>query len=289
VDRTLFEYVNNGSCACCGFSYFLPGVTKDLIHAMSDLETDAANAEVSALEQSPWPPDMRDQVWGDRLKLRHLMKKEMLRYANFWKDHAMALEEWCLSQDPRQLQRIFQLPRAEISERVKMDYNIHSAFTVVLCTVAEQVANFPATQYPPDGRGEEELALEQAMIFDRRGGFCLLVAKRETADDGTSSVVLNKEALQLWLNRMKTLGGPKLLDRAAKPQSRPVDSSDDEGEGDVDDGLKHSIDPDNIPSPDGPSFRSDRRIIRLLIARSWADQMMKRFLADKEANESKEG
>ena len=284
VDRTLFEYVNGGSCACCGFNHFLPGGTKDMILAMSDLETDAANAEVSALQASPWPPNMRDQVWGDRLKLRHLMKKEMTKYATFWKDHAVALEEWCRRQPPLALKKIFQMPRTEITERVKMEYGIHSAFAVVLCTVVEQVANFPATQLPVDGRGTEEVAFESALVFDRRGGFTLNIQQKQTLEDGTTRKVIKEDVLQIWLARMRSLGGPKLLERAKKVVHD--DSSDDEAEkgGDADEGLKTNPDDDD-PSA-GPSFRADRRIIRLLIARYWADQMMKKFLADQEQQET---
>ena len=265
-----------------------------MIMAMSDLETDAANAEVSALQQSPWPPNMRDQVWGDRLKLRHLMKKEMTaKYATFWKQHGTALAEWCRAQPPLVLQKIFQMPRTEITERVKTDYNIHSAFAVVLCTVVEQVANFPATQLPVDARGTNgEVAFEDYLVFDRRGGFTLknLVVKQQPSADGegVATKVINDKVLQIWLDRMQSLGGPKLLDRAApvkRKKSSDDSSSDDEKEdGDADDGLKTNKDEDDAPDPNdpsaGPSFRADRRIIRLLIARYWADQMMAKFLAD---------
>ncbi|CAB9502178.1 expressed unknown protein [Seminavis robusta] len=280
VDRTLFEYVNGGSCACCGFNHFLPGGTKDMIHAMSDLETDAANAEVNALQASPWPANMRDAVWGDRLKLRHLMKKEMPKYATFWKEHAVELEEWCRSgADVMTLKKIFQMPRAEVTERVKNDYGIHSAFAVVLCTVVEQVANFPATQLPTDARGESETNFEQALVFDRRGGFTLKLKQK----DGS----LNTDVLQIWLYRMKSLGGPKLLERAPPKKKVVADSSDEEEEDDEDGdadagGLKQQADPDEDEPASGPSFRSDRRIIRLLIARYWADQMMKKFLEAKQ-------
>ncbi|CAB9502325.1 expressed unknown protein [Seminavis robusta] len=257
-----------------------------MIHAMSDLETDAANAEVNALQASPWPANMRDAVWGDRLKLRHLMKKEMPKYATFWKEHAVELEEWCRSGVyVMTLKKIFQMPRAEVTERVKNDYGIHSAFAVVLCTVVEQVANFPATQLPTDARGESETNFEQSLVFDRRGGFTLKLKQK----DGS----LNADVLQIWLDRMKSLGGPKLLERAPPKKKVVVDSSDEEEEdddGDVDaGGLKQQDDPDEDEPASGPSFRSDRRIIRLLIARYWADQMMKKFLEAKQEKDKQEG
>ena len=50
VDRTMFEYVSGGTCACCGFPHLYPNGVTGLINSISDLETDAAQAEVSALQ-----------------------------------------------------------------------------------------------------------------------------------------------------------------------------------------------------------------------------------------------
>lgn len=270
VDKTMFEYSMGGACACCGFNHFLPGGAKGAIEAMSDLETDAANAEKSALEKSPWPPDMRDAVWGDRLKLRYFMKKEMEHHSQFWEQHGEAFEEWCRNErTPTDLKKIFQMPRSEVPERVRTTYGIHGAFVVVLCTVVEQVANFELTQLPVDARGDSEAEFEEALMYDRRGGFTLDIKNKDAS--------LNEEVLQIWLQRMKSLGGPKLLDRA--PRIRTNSDSDDEG-GDADDGLKKQDEDES--ETDGPSFRADRRIIRLLIARYWADQFQKKFLADLE-------
>lgn len=54
-----------------------------MVATMTDLETDAAQHEINAAKASPWPPDMRDQIWSDRLLLRFRMKKEMKKYRSF--------------------------------------------------------------------------------------------------------------------------------------------------------------------------------------------------------------
>jgi len=97
VDRTMFEFVSGGSCACCGMNHlFLPDGLKGLIDSISDLETDAANNELSAAQKSPWPPNMRDEVWADRVRLRHKMKKEMKVYKDFFeKEGRESVERWC--------------------------------------------------------------------------------------------------------------------------------------------------------------------------------------------------
>ena len=117
----------------------------------------------------------------------------------------------------------------------------------------EQVAAFNLTEYPPDGRGSMELDFEQKLlIYDRRGGFTLPMVSEEG--------ILQEDLLEIWLRRMKALGGSVLLERGQSTKGE---------EGD----------------PDGPtsasaraSFASDRRVIRLIIARIFADLLQEKFL-----------
>lgn len=260
----LFDYVSGGSCACCGFQHFLPGSgTADLIGAVTDLETDQANAEVAALQFHPWPESLRDQVWAERVKLRQKMKREMAAYAQFWKTHGEtnAFPDWCRA-NANIVQRLLQLPRSEIMEVVQQKYGIHSAFGVVLCTVIEQVANYELTKYKMDARGEDgETGFEQHLQFGRRGGFTLRILDEEGN--------LKEEVLQIWMKRMQSLGGPKLLGRGKKTGDCEEEENEEDGDADA-------------AEPDAPaaasSFSSDRRIVRLLIARYWGDALMKRYL-----------
>lgn len=277
VDRTLFEYVSGGSCACCGFPHLFPDGTAGLINSISDLETDAAQAEVSALQQSPWPTEMRNQVWGDRVRLRHKLKKEMPRYKQFWEQHGEDFQHWCREGvRTKTLSKMLQIPRGEIMERVNSQYNIHSAFGVVLCAVVEQVVHFEATKYPTDARGETETIFEIAMTYDRRAGFTL-------KDFLNSDKTLNEEVLNIWLERMKSLGGPKLLERGLSTSQTAYNDDEDADGGGAADGVQE-LDPE--ATKPGPSFRADRRIVRLIIARYWADQFMKKFLVSKQKSET---
>lgn len=262
VDKTLFDFVSGGSCGCCGRGFFLPDGIEGMINAISDLETDAANAEIKASEQSPWPPDMREQVWSDRVRLRVKMKKEMSVHATFWSEHGEAFSEWFRSMEPRILKKIFQIPRAEVMERVNTHYGIHSAFGAVLAAVTEQVAHFHDTKYPTDGRGESEVPFEQALYYDRRGGFTVRIV-----DKGG---ILQDEIIQVWLKRMESLGGPILLERT--PKKTCADAGADDAEEDPKNAAK-------------PSFRMDRRVIRLLIARFWADALIEKFMTTQPAQE----
>ena len=268
VDRSNFDYVSGGSCQCCGFSHlFMPNGLRGLIGEVSDLETDAANAEFNAAQNSPWPPDMRDQVWGDRVKLRHFMKKEMKGYKAAFPDRDELIMFLKSTIGPGKLRNMLQMGREEVTDRIHDKYDIHSAYRVVMVAVTEQVANFPLTKLPQDARGEEEARFEETLMYDRRGGFMFPIASRD--DDG--EFFFNDTNLSILVDMLMSLGGPKLLKRA--PRLCDMDSDDDE-EGGADEVAE-------TKQSDGPSFRSDRRIIRLLIARNWADNIIEKLNAAK--------
>ena len=123
------------------------------------------------------------------------------------------------------------------------------------------MAGFKLTGYPPDGRGSMELDFEQKLLtYDRRGGFTLPLVSEE--NDG----VLQEDLLQIWLQRMKALGGPVLLERGKSG------SQDNDGDADG---------PTSLATTSAkPSFASDRRIIRLVIARIFADLLQEKFLLE---------
>jgi hypothetical protein len=203
---------------------------------------------------------MRNQVWADRVRLRLKLKNEMHALCHFWQNCGRDFAEWCATTlAPKQLEKLLQVPRAEITESLKTKYNIHSAFGIVLCAVTEQVANFTVTGYPVDGIGNAEVEFENALVFDRRGGFTLQILNKDKT--------VNQETLQILLNRIQSLGGPKLLDRGISKQMQ------DEGGG-----------ADNFQEENEakPSFRSDRRIVRLLVARYWADALKEKYMKYKQ-------
>ena len=292
VDRTLFEFATGGSCACCGLSHlFLPDGLKGLIDEVSDLETDAANNEFEAAQKSPWPPTMRDQVWADRVRLRHLLKKEMGQYATFMAEvgGTEGLKRFLLEEiGPSKLRRILQMPRTEVPERVRSQYGIHSALGNVICAAVEQVANFELTKYPADGRSEAELAFESMLKYDRRGGFVFPIAKKN--EETRTFDTMNVDALDALVATVESLGGPKLLHRAPK-KTKPIEKTGDSDEGDDsddDEGGADDADEAPVPGQTGPSFRSDRRIVRLLIARYWADQIIQKCSTLKKNREAEE-
>jgi hypothetical protein len=86
---------------------------------------------------------------------------------------------------------------------------------------------------------------------------------------------VNEEVLQTWFRQMQSLGGPKLLERGVKSRTEDDDDDNDGEEGGADG-------PAAASASAGSSFQSDRRLLRLLIARYWADIFQKRYIADRE-------
>jgi hypothetical protein len=305
IDRVMFDYLSGGSsCSCCGLNHamnlFLPNGTADLVGAVSDLETDQAQKEISAIHSSrnPWPRELQDQVWADRVRLRQHMKRDMSAYRTFWDEYGEACREWAAnaarggfggtnqqqSSWPLAPHRIFQVSRSEISLMLSERYGIDSAYGVVLCAALEQIACFDLTGYGPDApSGSVEADFESILVFDRRRGFTLKGLDRiqepspnglaGATKDGLDVACDNAEVLDIWLRRHQALGGPKLLEKTLRQRAT------DEDEGDADNADSHPAAPPK-PAPSEPSFQSDRRVLRLVIARHFADQFMKKFLEE---------
>mmetsp|Transcript_4563 Transcript_4563/g.9308 ORF Transcript_4563/g.9308 Transcript_4563/m.9308 type:complete len:347 (+) Transcript_4563:321-1361(+) len=329
VDKAMFTYISGGSCACCGFPHlFNPGGIEGLIHSMSDLETDAAKREVNAAMTSPWPTEMRDQIWSDRLLLRFKMKREMRHYREFLegvvrdavesscdgvgddgrgkeesnddgannakmdlKRAIPLLRQFCMETlTPQQLRQIFQLPRSEITDILNNRYKICSSYAILVCSVVEQVANFRITGYGIDARSggkddndddDAEILFENMLKFEKVGtGFCIDITRKEREE-----WEVNEDVLMVFLKRLVSLAGPTLLARAPKVVPTHDANSDDEVEGDVNVGTKKTAKPPDDADDDDddgaggavPSFRSDRRVVRLLIARYWADRLIEKY------------
>lgn len=269
VTKSVFEFTTGGSCACCSFpAIFDPNGLKGLINSISDLETDAANEEINAIDRSPWPPDMRDSIWADRVKVRHKMKKEIKKYKEFMEEVGEEkLLQFCLDElGPVTLKTIFQMARSQVTDALSSRYNICPAYGTVMCSVVDQVANFDLTKYPSDGRGPEEIEFENNLRYSRYGGFILDI----TNGSSNENMKVNQEILVMFINMMKSLGGKILLQRG--PSSTiTIAHEDEEVDVDADERVNEA------KNGNGPSFRSDRRIARLLIARYWADTIISKY------------
>ena len=82
-----------------------------------------------------------------------------------------------------------------------------------------------------------------------------------------NDIIICDNVLRMFFDRMETLGGPSLLARAPKKVKSTYDSENED----------QSFEENDTNSNNGPSFRLDRRVIRLIIARYWATQLIQKF------------
>jgi hypothetical protein len=87
-----------------------------------------------AYGQLPWPQELKDSIWMERVRLRQHCKGNMKDYKQFWNDHGENFEIWFLEQPIEKLKRCFQLPRQEVLERLKQqNHEFHNSFGTLLC------------------------------------------------------------------------------------------------------------------------------------------------------------
>lgn len=280
LNNTMYIYLQGGgACFCCPpqlFSAFSPDKepVEALIRSLEDLNERDKERELRALKDVPWDDDMKGQVWGDRGLLRWKMKKEMAGYQAFLERLGAGddvqfsssenqntvvnrLGNFCRDiMTPRQLHDIFQISRQDVIDILQTKYKICSFATVVFCAVAEQLEHFDATGLGIDAPNDasascrSEADFENDIQFDQKRGFCIDVATIRGGDD--DDYTINNLVLEHFLRRMVTLAGPTLLTYSNK----------------------------NNNSSSEPSFHSDRRMIRLIIVKYWAEKIIERYTGD---------
>ncbi|KAG5192892.1 hypothetical protein JKP88DRAFT_260801 [Tribonema minus] len=147
--------------------------------------------------------------------------------------------------------RMTSLPSDDVMDMLQHQYNMRTAYMTVLCAVNEQVKNFAVTGMKCDSRAEAEMKFEEALQF-KRGAYA--VAESFLQESGFTD-------LCAYLGKAE-----KLLPRAA---GRTVHEADDEGQTDTDGNQGAEADEPSGGGGGGEmqSFRADRRLLRILIAR----------------------
>ena len=246
VERTLFEFVNAGGCSCCGMQH--GGMRMEDFQKMcSDFETDDGRKE----KKSPWPDFMRDDVWSERVKFRRLLKEGLPTYASRFPAGARETDftRWFRSIDVKERARAFQMPKDELKLMLN-NMGFKPAYNVVLCAVVEQVERYQDTGYVEDGASDAEVTFDECLYVER--GAFVLNPEYYTEPDG----------IDLLLQRFSELGGPHLL--AKRDEERRQRANDD---GPVDEAARE----------DTQTFRSDRRLVRVCMARYFADVCWRKF------------
>ncbi|KAG3217101.1 hypothetical protein PC129_g12050 [Phytophthora cactorum] len=233
VDRTMFEYVNQGGCSCCGVTHTIMNLA-DFASKCSDWETDDENKE----QFSPWPMFIHEEILTERARLRMAMKADMNKYRGFVDAHMKGFINWWSRLGENAKARMFQLPAEEVLSYFRVQTKVKGSYEILLCAILEQIRHFQETGYT-DGRVAAELYFEKNLVY-----------------------IANDAGDTNFFEMLKILGGPKLL--PVRTTRNPNEKSEAEAE--------QAKSESNVQS-----FRSDRRLVRLVMFRIFADMAMRKY------------
>lgn len=247
VDRTMFEYVNQGGCSCCGVTHTIMNLA-DFASKCSDWETDDAKKE----QFSPWPMFIHEEILTERARLRIAMKGDMAKYKEFVDAHMKGFKAWWSRLGENAKARLFQLPDEEVISYFHGHAKVKGSYDILLCAIMEQIRHFQDTGYT-DGRVAAELFFEKNLLHERES--FVLASEYLASEAGDTN----------FFEMLQILGGPKLL---------PVRTTRDPNE-------KTEAEAEQAKSESNvQSFRSDRRLVRLTIFRIYADMAIRKYLRE---------
>ncbi|ETL89810.1 hypothetical protein, variant 1 [Phytophthora nicotianae] len=244
VDRTMFEYVNQGGCSCCGVTHTIMNLA-DFASKCSDWETDDENKE----QFSPWPMFIHEEILTERARLRMAMKADMNKYKDFVETHMKGFIDWWSRLGENTKARIFQLPSEEVLSYFRIQTKVKGSYEILLCAILEQIRHFQETGYT-DGRVAAELFFEKNLVH-QRDSFVL-----------DSQYIANEAGDKNFFEMLTILGGPKLL------PVRTARNPNEKNEAEAEQAKSES----NVQS-----FRSDRRLVRLVMFRVFADMAIRKY------------
>uniref|UniRef100_H3GET7 Uncharacterized protein n=1 Tax=Phytophthora ramorum TaxID=164328 RepID=H3GET7_PHYRM len=233
VDRTMFEYVNQGGCSCCGVTHTIMNLAEFaskcsdwgmnfctlqfmvvvvLIGGDTLAETDDEKKE----QFSPWPTFIHEEILTERARLRMAMKADMKKYKEFVDEHLKGFMAWWSRLGENAKARIFQLPDDEVLSY----FRVHTKV-----------------------KGSYEIHQRESFVLDPQ------YVVMEAGDTN-------------FFEMLKILGGPKLL---------PVRTTRNANE-------KSEAESEQTKSENNvQSFRSDRRLARLVMFRIFADMAIRKY------------
>ncbi|KAF1317741.1 hypothetical protein FI667_g14540, partial [Globisporangium splendens] len=214
----------------------------------SDWETDDEKKE----QFSPWPSFIHEEILTERARLRVAMKDDMKSYKRFIDTHLAGFSEWWKRLDETGKTRVFQMTDEEVMDFFRIHARVKGSYDVVLCAIMKQVKHFAETGYR-DGRINAEMYFEQFLQY-RRGVF-LMDFKYINSPEGAAN----------FIQMLQVLGGPKLL--PVRQTRDPREKTEAEAE--------QAKSEANVQS-----FRSDRRLVRLVIFRKFADIAIRKYMRE---------
>jgi hypothetical protein len=274
-NKTVYQYMTQSGCACCGLQLQVDVV--NFIEQCSDLDGEQNTF-------SAWPPSIRESVWKDRVKLRTLLKKQTVGFAEEWKRRSIAIVTHWGEMAIEDRDTLLHVSIPEVHNYIHATFDIGAEYAVVLQAVLEQVANFPKTLYKSDGVSSAELSFEQALtfgvaekVFGLSKTYLLLDSSSSSNSSTSTSSNCNEDVptdtscanLVGFLARCKETTEAKLLHKASKT---PDIKSESDVTSDADT-PQNETDADVEPVRKTQSFRADRRLLRLIILRMFLERL----------------
>lgn len=199
-------------------------------------------------------------MWEDRVKFRRALKDGCARYADFIEKSGERFERfWRETLAPDRKRRLFQLPVAELHRVISDDFGFSESYRVVLLSVAKQVENFAETLYEDRTPSATERRFQGA-LGSKRGAFVVAEEYFEDGDGGDG-----------FLARFREQASTKLIAKPPREEKAPDAAGDADGAG-----------AKTAPRV-AQSFKADRRLLRLVIFRQFADVVMSAFKRADEA------
>lgn len=161
-EKVLFDFVmNNGGCSCCGVCH--SDLQKNYISSCSDLDTvEAANEN----EECIWPPEIKTSIWADRVAIRKEMKSRKVEYKALLAQQGNAFRNWYTGLALESKRNCFAMSASDFKSCFTK-FNIAGPFSILLCTVLEQIKNFPETKYAADANSACELSFELGLRLEK--------------------------------------------------------------------------------------------------------------------------
>lgn len=300
LHKTLYDAtLQGGSCVCISCvpmspTFFLPVTSVDtVVESLSDLETDDVEGEktfykstfptesssiIDGSKDTIFSEDFWRAVWNDRIQLRLRLKRDSFIYSQFFSSLEHDADEppkiqllkwfqqnWTL----HDLQQFFQVPQSVVHQLLRDKYKLvkDNHLDLFLPSIMEQMEQFQLTRYPLDARGKEEMDFEKELQIHSSLFFLSVTSEslpsEEKKVDPCSHMKMVETTIDIFIQMMGRLGNPILLEKQSEESSSHV----------VDPNKKNFLQQNQYPC-----FRYDRRIIRLVVARYWADGIIERWI-----------
>lgn len=260
-NNTMFKLFTQSGCSCCNMAVQVD--IQSFVAECTDL-SDAAGQEDD--NKSPWPQYIREAVWADRVRFRKVLKARQKEFHQQGPDLMGKLTTLWNGMSLAERTDLCSIPTSALHAHLKDGFGFSPVYRLVLLAVCEQVLQFEKTQYKPDAVTHAELSFEKA-LGDASDSDMVTVSDAFLGRDGGDKegfVARLGELLQgSILPRTSTIA----LNEEESSSGKSKDKSAEEVE----------VEEEKSAPASRRSFRSDRRLVRLVVYIMFLDMLLERL------------